>query len=185
MKYKLILTLGALLLVSCSYKDRATLSSEYRDQGDEAYLQHDYSKAEKQYKAAIESAEKNGTDASLITALRSLAQVYLEQGKDAEVEAIYKRRLALAKEAWAQEPKNLATVYDDLAMFYLLRNKYVEAEPLYKQAIALKETAFGSNNPKTIESIEFYVLLLRKVERDKEAAQLEMRIKEIESQNIH
>lgn len=178
MRYKLSLVLVASLLASCSHTDGAKLPSDYRSQGDQAYLQHNYAEAEKLYKAAIELAEKNGSDASVIIALRSLAQVYLEQGKDDEVEAIYKRRLALAKEVWAEDPKNLATVYDDLGIFYILKDRYTEAEPLYKQAIALRETTFGANDPKTIERVEFYALLLRQKGRDKEAAQLEARVKE-------
>jgi tetratricopeptide (TPR) repeat protein len=185
MKYKLLFVLGASLLVFCSCTDGGKLSSDYRRQGDEAYIQHNYGEAERLYKAAVELAEKNGADASVIIALRSLAQVYLEQGKDDEVEVIYKRRLELAKEVWANDPKNLAAVYDDLAIFYLLKDRYIEAAPLIEQSISLKQTTFGASNPKTIESIQFYVLLLRKKGLDKEADQLEARIKENKSQNIH
>ena len=61
----------------------------------EAYLQGDYTEAEKQFAAALKEAEQFAPkDPRLATGLNSLAEVYRAQGRYAEAEPLYKRSLA-------------------------------------------------------------------------------------------
>ena len=61
----------------------------YMDAGVEAYLQGDYTEAEKQFAAALKEAEQFAPkDPRLATGLNSLAEVYRTEGKYAEAEPL-------------------------------------------------------------------------------------------------
>ena len=57
------------------------------------------------------------------------------------------------------------------------QGKYEQAEPLYQRALAIREQALGPEHPETLKTLQNYANLLRKVERDQEAAALEAQIK--------
>ncbi|MGH9941251.1 MAG: tetratricopeptide repeat protein, partial [Pyrinomonadaceae bacterium] len=130
--------------------------------GDKAYQQGNYGEAEKEYLSAVSEAEKNGSDnVMVIISLRFLAQIYTAQGKAQEAEAVYKKRINLAESSLDEDPSYQATVYDDLAVFYILRNRFSDAEFIYQQGISLIEEAYGVNDARVAEKLEYYATLLR------------------------
>lgn len=183
MRYTVIWMLaGVLFLLSCSRSDTETRFLEYQNAGDKAYVGNNYAEAEKQYRAALAVAEENGPENTLVLiGLRSLAQLYMSQKKDADAESLFQKRIEIAEKISSKEPEKLATMYDDLATLYLLRDRYSEAEPLYKRALALKQEAFGANSPEMAENLKYYAGLLRRIKRNDEAADLEARATAINS----
>ena len=66
-----------------------------------------------------------------------------------------------------------------LALLYSSQGKYAEAEPLYKRILAIVEKTSGAGHPMVAVVLEYYARLLRKMNREAEAADLESRAKEI------
>ncbi len=67
----------------------------------------------------------------------------------------------------------------NLALLYEAQGRYAEAEPLYQRALTIREQVLGPESPKTVATVESYALLLRKMQREKEATSLEERVKAI------
>ena len=59
------------------------------------------------------------------------------------------------------------------------QGKYAEAEPLYQRSLAILEKALGPEHPLVATSLENYAALLRNMNREAEAAQMEARAKAI------
>jgi tetratricopeptide (TPR) repeat protein len=186
MKYKHIWALPVVFfLVSCGQPPdttRTTRILEHRMAGDQAYMKDDYAEAEKQYKNALALAELYGPEEPLVlTNLYPLGMLYMTQKRDAEAEAVFRRRIKLAEKIKAQDPEGLASVYEELATLYLLRGRYSEAEPVYKRALALYQTAYGADSPKMAEPLKYYASLLRRINHNDEAADLDARAANISS----
>jgi tetratricopeptide (TPR) repeat protein len=147
----------------------------HKNAGDDAYVRRNYTEAEQQYKAAVSKAERlSPTDPLTLICMRSLAQVYVAQGRTGDAEAIYKQRVELAKQS-PKDPAYWSTVYDDLATFYILKGRIEEAKPFYDQSIALTKTAYGDENSKVAERVDYYVQLLKDNNYEVEALQLQNR----------
>ena len=66
------------------------------DAGVTAYERTDYAEAERQFKAALEVAERFGArDARLATSLDALGQIYFLQGRYTEVEPLFQRAITV------------------------------------------------------------------------------------------
>ncbi len=57
--------------------------------------------------------------------------------------------------------------------------RYAETEPLYMRALAIREKALGPEHPDTAQVLKHYANLMRKLNRESEAAELEARAKGI------
>lgn len=162
--------------LSGSCKDSMDEVVRHKNAGDDAYVRSDYSEAERQYQAALRKAERTGVhNVTYMICLRSLAQVYVAQGRTGEAEATFKRRVELLGEPPA-DPSYASTVYDDLATFYILSGRVTEAKPLYQRAILLTETAYGTEDPKLREKLEYYVQLLKAKNYQAEALELQKKL---------
>ena len=186
MKYKYIwVLLVGCLLVSCGQPPdttRMTRILEHRMAGDEARMKKDYAAAEKEYKQALALAELYGPeDPVVFRYLYPLGMLYMIQKRDAEAEAVFQRRIKLAEKVEAQNPEGRASVYEELATLYLLRGRYSDAEPVYKRALALYQDAYGADSPKMAEPLKYFASLLRKINRNDEAADLDARAEAVTS----
>lgn len=162
-----------ILLISCQSPYQKYL--QHKKAGDEAFRRNSFGEAESEYRAAISEIEgDNGESVILMICLRSLAQVYIAENKYDEAETIYKRRIQLAT-TLPNDPVYTSTVYDDLATFYILRNRVEEAEPIYQHAISLTEEAYGSNDLRVAEKLDYYAVLLKAKGHDSDANNLEQR----------
>ena len=56
------------------------------------------------------------------------------------------------------------------------QGKYAEAESLYQRALDIFEGAFGPNHPHTIRVSKNYAVLLRRMDREDDAARLERQL---------
>ncbi len=66
-----------------------------------------------------------------------------------------------------------------MATLYRFQGKYAEAEPLYIRSLAIREKALGVEHLNVAISLENYADLLRKTNRNDEAAKLEARAQAI------
>ena len=77
----------------------------------------------------------------------------------------------------------MAIALSNVAELYRTQGKYVEAVPLFKRALAIREKALGPEHPHVAQSLENYPDLLRKTNREAEAAELEARAKAIRAKH--
>lgn len=84
-----------------------------------------------------------------IHALNGLANLYIEQGKFAQAEALGQQALYL-HERFLQSSHELASSLSTLANLYLMQGRYTQAEPLFLQVLHLEEQTFGPQHPSVI-----------------------------------
>ena len=150
----------------------------YSAAGVAAYQRGNYAEAEKQFKAALKTAEAFAPQAPrLATSLNNLAAFYHDQSKYAEAEPLYKRALAIWGRALGPQHPGVATSLNNLARLYRAQRRYAEAAPLHKRALTIWEKALGPEHPKVTQSLENYAVLLRKIGRGAEATKMEARVK--------
>lgn len=145
-----------------------------------------YAESELAIKRAITIKEHTlgPDDPSVATSLNVLGAIYFQQRKYGEAGPCLERALGiLEKTAGANDPKvtktqiNLAELYRLQAESLRVQGKNADAEPLYKRAITIYEKNLGANHPDTATCLRGYAALLRKTNRNEEAAKLEARAK--------
>ncbi|MFQ5929483.1 MAG: tetratricopeptide repeat protein, partial [Acidobacteriota bacterium] len=101
-----------------------------------------YAEAEKMFLAALEEAEKLGSeDPRLAMSLENLANLYRVRGRYAAAEPLYRRLLVIREQTMGPEHPYLATSLNILGKLYHAQGKYRTAEPLYRRALAIVEKA--------------------------------------------
>jgi len=101
-----------------------------------------------------------------------------EQHRYDEAEKWLKAALNEAEGFGSNDPR-LATTLDDLAEVYHAQGKDAEAEPLYKRSLVIWERTLGREHAHVAISLQKYATLLRRMNREAEAAALEARAKTI------
>lgn len=144
--------------------------------GVHAYLHGDYATAERHLWAALRTAEGIGPeDPRLALSLNNLALVYHAQGRYDEAEPMYQRAITITERALGPDHPNLAASLGNLAELYRTQKKYVEAEPLYREAVFIWEQALGLYDLQVALWLEDCAGVLRKLNRNQEAAEMEAR----------
>ena len=106
----------------------------------------------------------------------------LQEGRYAEAE----QHLTAARkqaEKFGKQDARLATSLNNLAELYQTQGKYAEAEPLYKRALAILTKAMGPDHPNVAMFLGNYAVLLRKMDREAEAAKMETRAQAIRAKH--
>jgi tetratricopeptide (TPR) repeat protein len=96
-----------------------------------------------------------------------------------QAELLYQRALRIKEKALGQNHYSVAISLNNLATLYASQKQYTKAEPLYKQSIMIFEKSLGVNHPSLATVLESYANLLRRMNRDDEAATIEARAKAI------
>jgi tetratricopeptide (TPR) repeat protein len=112
--------------------------------------------------------------------LQNLASLYFirgDQSKYREAEELIQQSLAIREKILGSGHPQTAKSLHHLALLYEAQARYAEAEQHYLRALAIREKILGQENSKTIATVASYVSLLRKMQREKEAAALEERVK--------
>ena len=158
---------------------------DYNQAGKYAYERGDYIEAEKQWLAALAAAEKfRSHDARLAATLSNLAELYRAQGRYSEAAELNQRALTIwEKDLGKSDDPNVAKALNSLALTYGAQGRNSEAEPLFKRSLAIREKVLGPEHPAVAESLENYSALLRKLNRESEAATMEERAKIIRAKN--
>lgn len=142
--------------------------------------QRKYVEAEQLYKRALEMKQKHFPPGhrSIAVTLHNLGEIYQLQGKYVEAEPYYERALDMRLKIDPEHP-DVALTLRSLANLYRDQGKYAEAEPHYKRALEIYEKKFGATHLNVANVLEDYAALLRKLNRDGEATEREVRAKEV------
>jgi len=160
------------------------------EEGNAAYCDRRYSKAEISFSEALKQAEswpknlpgdaQRELDSSLSKSLNNLAALYHSQGKYTVAEELYLRSLEIKKRLLGEDDIEVALNLQNLGACYCAKRKYVEAEDLFKRALGIREKILGADHPDLITPLQNYSVLLRKLQREDEARSIAARIKNIE-----
>src|SRR5579863_82880 len=110
---------------------------------------------EKTLLAAINaSAEWKPSDPRVAKSYQDLADFYSSQGRYAEAEKLYSKRLELAEDALGRANPDLIPAVNDLARVNFAQMKFARAEELYERSLRIMEREYGDNDSKLVPEIE-------------------------------
>ena len=141
------------------------------------FLQHKYDAARPFADRAVKMVRTKENVGLMSSVLDTQANILSGQGNDAEAEQVFREALIW----WEKLPDdpNVAVTMVGLAKLYTEQGRYDEAEPLFLKAIDIQKEKLGAENPERIKSLKEYASLLRKTNREREAAQLEAPLKSL------
>jgi tetratricopeptide (TPR) repeat protein len=115
-------------------------------------------------------------------AVHNLANLYRNLGRYAEAEPLYLRSLAIWEKALGPDHPYVGISLRERANLYRDQGRYADAEPLYVRSLRIFQKNPEANRLNTAETLENYILLLRKTDRAQEALNLESRLKGLRGQ---
>ncbi|KAH0535996.1 hypothetical protein FGG08_007113 [Glutinoglossum americanum] len=92
-------------------------------------------------------------DMSYLHGLHALGNLYRDQGKLTEAEAMYQRALAGCEKALGPEHTSTLDTTNSLGILYWNQGKLAEAEAMYQRALAGYEKALGLEHTSTLDTI--------------------------------
>ncbi len=135
----------------------------------------DYASSEEIYKEAIRLKEKRlGTrnHPDLAHMLNLLASLYLEMGKNEEVEPLLKESQRIFEKKFGEEHPAVAATLSNLGNFYRVQGKISEAEPLIQKSLNIREKVLGSRHPDYARAQEDLALIYWEKGNYQEASKL-------------
>ena len=111
--------------------------------------------------------------------LNNLALIYHAQKQYAAAEAYYQRAISIWEKTPPTDSSDLAMSLNNLATLYSTEGRYPEAETYFRRSLMTWEKAFGPDHPDSVTSLENYAVFLRQMNREAEAAELEVRANRI------
>ncbi|SLM38624.1 Tetratricopeptide-like helical domain [Lasallia pustulata] len=87
-----------------------------------------------------------------LNAVHKLGNLYADQGKMAEAEAMYRRALEGYEKAWGPEHTSTLDTVNNLGNLYANQGKMAEAEAMYRRALEGKEKAWGPEHTSTLDT---------------------------------
>jgi serine/threonine protein kinase len=140
-----------------------------------------YDESKKQYQSAIAILEKERgpEDAGLAKYLCDLGRLCFKTGRYGEAEKHLKRGLAICdKSGKKTRPEVRAGILGNLGCLYDRGlGRYEEAESYFKNALKIIEQDLSTSNSEARETMNDYVNLLRRLGKEKDAKDLEARLK--------
>jgi tetratricopeptide (TPR) repeat protein len=127
--------------------------------------------AERLLIAALEQAEKFGTDDLRVAdAANDLAVVYARVGKAVEAELLFQRALLIGESKLGADHPEVGATIQNLGILYATQQKYRNAEPLLKRALEINLRQFGVNHTRTALTLKtlssFYAIQGQLVEAE-------------------
>ena len=108
--------------------------------------------------------------------LSNQAENSFSRGNYAQAEASYKHALTIREQQLGYNHPRTASTYYRLAQLYVATERFEEAEVFYHNALSIREHIFGIHHPAVTRVLKHYANLLRKLKRESEAQELEIRI---------
>jgi serine/threonine protein kinase/Tfp pilus assembly protein PilF len=151
------------------------LGSLYEEQGRRA-------EAEPLYLRSLAIWEKMlGPDhPDVAIAVHNLANLYRSMGKYAQAEPLYLRSLAIWEKTLGPDHPYIGTSLRERANLLRDQGKYADAESLYVRSLQIFEKS-PDQNQNIVETMQDYILLLRKTNQTEEALKLEDRLKAVQN----
>lgn len=151
-----------------------------RDAAQRCMAGGDLEGAEREWRAALISAEQSGNiEPGLVTCLVGLAFVYDRRGDIHESERLYELAMRNMEGFVGPTSTRFADWMPDLAFLYDSHGKPEKAEVLFKRAYQIKKNAYGPNDARVAEVLESYARFLRRNGRQVEATDLEQQARSI------
>lgn len=111
-------------------------------------------------------------DASRITSLNNLADLYYDSGRDDEAIPLYEEVIRLREATYGSDHPEVAVGLNNLASLYIARGRYADAEPLYRRSLDIRLTALGPKHPRVANAMSNLALLHHRQGRLREAEEL-------------
>lgn len=149
-----------------------TLWNTWRNGGLQALQEGRLADAERLLIAALEQAEKYGTeDLRVADAANDLAVVYATAGRTTEAELLFNRALMIGEKGLGRDHPGVGATVQNLGILYATQQKYREAEPLLKRALEINLKRFGVNHTRTALTLKtlssFYAIQGQLTEAEK------------------
>lgn len=127
-----------------------TLWNTWRSGGLQALQEGRLADAERLLIAALEQAEKYGSeDLRVADAANDLAVVYATAGRTTEAELLFTRALMIGEKGLGTDHPGVGATVQNLGILYATQQKYREAEPLLKRALEINLKRYGVNHQRT------------------------------------
>jgi tetratricopeptide (TPR) repeat protein len=120
----------------------------------------------------------------MATGLNNLGAVYSCQGRYREAGELYQRALTIWARAEAPDQIAVSAGLNNLGELYFRQARYAEAERFLRDSFLLREKLLGPHHPELATSLKSYAIVLRKLNREPEAKQLEARAKDLTRSKI-
>jgi tetratricopeptide (TPR) repeat protein len=134
------------------------------------------------FQRTLKLSRSLGSRAEEAKSLNSIGEIYSNMGaKYNEALSSFSQALSITEGVEGPDHLNIAIVSNNLAILYYKEGKYTQAEPLFKRAISIWEE-LSPKSPYFARSLIAYAALLRKTNREAEAAAKETRALEIMSE---
>lgn len=111
-------------------------------------------------------------------ALTKLADLYCRKEMHEEMEPLLKEALRVRETICGDRHLSVSTDLKNLGRLYLFKKQYEQSEPYLKRAIEIREAALGPYHSYVADVAELYAKVLRKTQRDQEAAAMEEQVNE-------
>jgi len=111
--------------------------------------------------------------------LTNQADNFFLQGDYAQAEFYYEKARIIRERHLGTEHPRTAYTYYKLAQLHSVQGRYEEAESLYLRALTIRERTLGPDHPAISGILEQYAILLRKMNKEKSACELEERARKI------
>jgi tetratricopeptide (TPR) repeat protein len=160
----------------------------FNDLADVHYRQGRFTEAETEKEKSIEIAKTIlGRDIPADWALADLALIQYAKGDGARAESLFQESLGSMKQRREQssgeDRKSLALQIAErlerLAELYGGHGRNEQSAVVYKEALEIRQNEFGQGDAGSIATTKAYIAVLRKLNRDAEAQELEARLGQI------
>jgi tetratricopeptide (TPR) repeat protein len=106
-----------------------------------------------QYFNQVSEIQKHFDEETYLSSLHNLGNLYRDQGRLTEAEAMYKETLVGCEKAFGVEHQATLATVNYLGILYWRQSRHTEAETMYKRALAGYEKALGVEHVSTLDAI--------------------------------
>ncbi len=159
------------------------------EEGNLAHSQRHYAAAEIAYEKALKEAEswplqdtaleQDQLDMRLTKSLNNMAALYQSQGKYKFAEELYLRSLDIKKRLYTEEHYEVSVAMLNLGTLFCAKGDFEQAETFLERSLEIREKVLGPEHPDLAKALHKYALVLRKLQRLKDADSLEARAMKI------
>jgi len=127
------------------------------------------SEAEPLLVSILDAGDVEGMEVSRLSVMGNLGQVYVQLGKHAEAEPLFRQVYAERVEKLGPRHADTLTAGNNLGAALRTQKKLDEAEPLYKEVLAFRQETLGKEHLSTLDSCNNYAVLLSEMRTFNEA----------------
>jgi tetratricopeptide (TPR) repeat protein len=116
------------------------------------------------------------TDLSVGRTFNNLAKIYYLQSNYEDAQKFCQRFLLICQGALGADHPDVACGLTNLGSIFHVQGKLLEAEAAYKESLKICEVRLGREHPATLRNLRAYAALLREMNREYDAHQLDLRL---------